>query len=80
MIVINLEKAKELKKQMVRRERKPLLEALDAEMMKALESGDAEKQAEVAAKKQALRDATQHESIINANDVNELKQANPLDL
>ena len=80
MIVINLNKAKEIKKNMIRRERKPLLETLDAEMMKALESGDTTKQAEVAAKKQALRDATQHESIVNASDVDELKHANPLDL
>lgn len=58
MIKINLEKAKDIKKDMLRVERKPMLEALDVEMMRAIEAGDTAKQAEVAAKKQALRDIT----------------------
>ena len=77
-IVINLEKAKEIKKDMVRAERAPMLAALDVEFQRALEAGDTVKQAEIAAKKQALRDATAHESIVNAATVEELKAANPL--
>lgn len=58
MIKINLDKAKEIKKDMLRVERKPLLEALDVQMMRAIEEGDSFKQAEIAEKKQALRDIT----------------------
>lgn len=78
MITINLEKAKEIKKDMVRAERAPMLAALDVEFQRALEAGDAVKQAEIVAKKQALRDATVHESIVGATTVEELKAANPL--
>lgn len=58
MIKINLDKAKEIKKDMLRVDRKPLLEALDVQMMRAIEEGDSFKQAEIAEKKQALRDIT----------------------
>ncbi len=57
-IKINMKKALEIKKDMVRAERAPLLAALDIEMMRAIELGDAVKQSEIAAKKQALRDVT----------------------
>lgn len=80
MIKINLDKAKEIKKDMVRAERSPLLAQLDVEMMRAIESGDTAKQAEIAAKKQALRDATKHPSIVEAQSVEELKAANPLEV
>lgn len=76
MITINLNKAKEIKKDMVRADRKPLLEALDIELMKNIT--DPVKVAEIEAQKQALRDATAHESIVNATTVEELKTANPL--
>lgn len=56
MIVINLNKAKEFKKVLIRRDRQPLLEALDIEMMRNW--GNPEKLAEIDAKKQILRDAT----------------------
>lgn len=75
-ITINLNKAKEIKKDMVRADRKPLLEALDIELMKNIT--DPAKVAEIEAKKQALRDATAHSSIVNAATVEELKAANPL--
>jgi hypothetical protein len=78
MITINLNKAKEIKKDMVRAERAPMLAALDVEFQRALEAGNAGKQAEIAAKKQALRDATAHTSIVNATTVEQLKAANPL--
>jgi hypothetical protein len=78
MITINLNKAKEIKKDMVRADRAPMLAALDVEFQRALEAGDTGKQAEIVAKKQALRDATAHTSIVDAATVEELKAANPL--
>ena len=77
MIVVNMQKALEIKKQTIRAEREPLLDALDVQMMKALESGDAIKQAEIAAKKQALRDATTDPAVINSVTPEELKLAVP---
>lgn len=41
--------------------RKPLLEMLDIEFMRALETDDAEQKALVAARKQALRDITTYD-------------------
>lgn len=57
-ISINIDKAKDIWKDKWRAVRKPLLDALDIEFVRALESGDTVKQAEIAAKKQALRDIT----------------------
>jgi hypothetical protein len=76
MISINIDKAKEIKKQAIRAERKPLLESLDVDFVRALEAGDLAKQQEITAKKQALRDATQHSSILDAQSVEDLKQIN----
>ncbi len=56
MITINLNKAKDITKDRLREERKPLLEALDVEMMKHW--GNQEKLAEIDAQKQVLRDVT----------------------
>lgn len=56
MIKINLDKAKEIQKDRMRYIRKPLLEKLDVDFVKALELGtDTE---EIKIKKQALRDVT----------------------
>ena len=56
MIRINLEKAKEIKKDYLRADRKPLLEKLDIDYMKAIEQGlDT---SEIVAEKQRLRDVT----------------------
>lgn len=57
-IIINPDKAKAIWKDKWREARKPILASLDVEFMKAVESGDSSKQAEIAAKKQALRDVT----------------------
>ena len=65
MIIINPDKAKAIWKDKWREARKPLLASLDIEFMKAVESADTEKQAEIASKKQALRDVTQTEIIGN---------------
>jgi len=76
-IVVNMQKALEIKKDLVRRERAPLLAALDIEMMRALESGDTAKQEEIKQKKQALRDATTDPVLTQATTPEELKAATP---
>lgn len=55
MITINLNKAKEITKDRLREERKPVLEALDVQMMRNF--SNQELLAEIDAKKQILRDA-----------------------
>jgi hypothetical protein len=65
MIIINPDKAKVIWKDKWRDARKPLLASLDIEFMKAVESADTAKQAEIAAQKQALRDVTQTEIVGN---------------
>ena len=57
-IQVNMNKARDIWRDHWRSARKPLLESLDVEFMRAVESGDTEKQAEVASKKQELRDVT----------------------
>ena len=57
MITINLNKAKNITKDRLRSERAPLLQALDVQFQRALESaGDT---AAIVAEKQRLRDITQ---------------------
>jgi hypothetical protein len=55
MIKVNIDKAKEIVKDKFREERKPLLEALDVEFIKAQETGA--DTSDIVAKKQLLRDA-----------------------
>ena len=56
MITINLTRAKEIKKESLRQERKPLLEAQDVAYMRAQEAG--EDTTAIVAEKQRLRDIT----------------------
>ena len=56
MITINLDKAKDITKDRLRAERKPLLEALDVQFQRALETGAPT--TEIVAEKQRLRDIT----------------------
>jgi hypothetical protein len=65
MIIINPDKAKVIWKDRWREVRKPLLASLDIEFIKAVETADTTKQAEIASKKQALRDVTQTEIVGN---------------
>jgi len=58
MIVINIDKAKNITKDRLRQERVPLLQKLDVDYQRADEAGDVAKKAEVAAEKQRLRDIT----------------------
>ena len=56
MITINIDKAKDITKERLRAERKPLLEAEDIKFMKAQESGSDTKA--IVAEKVRLRDIT----------------------
>lgn len=58
MVTVDINAAKEIWKDKFRLARKPILEKLDIEFIRALEAGDTQKQQEIAAKKQALRDIT----------------------
>jgi hypothetical protein len=58
MITIDIDKAKDVQRDVWRRMRKPKLQSLDLAFMRALEAGDAEAQADIAEQKQELRDVT----------------------
>jgi hypothetical protein len=58
MITINLDKAKEIQKNRWRTARIPILEKLDTQFMRAVETGDTAKQQQIATQKQSLRDVT----------------------
>ena len=77
MINVNMTKAVEIKKEMIRQERAPLLADLDVQFMRAVEAGDTDAQATIAAKKQALRDATDDPAITAATTPDELKAVVP---
>ena len=69
MINININKAKEITKDRLRKARKPLLEELDVQFQRALETGA--NTSDIVAKKQALRDAPS--AVDNMTTVEELK-------
>ena len=69
-IIVDIDKAKDITKDRLRAERKPLLEAQDVAFQRALESG-ADTSA-IVAEKQRLRDITT--LVDTANTVEELKE------
>lgn len=69
MITINLTRAKEIKKESLRQQRKPLLEAQDVAFQRALESNS--DTTAIVQEKQRLRDITG--LVDNATSVEELK-------
>jgi hypothetical protein len=77
MIIVNMTKAKEIKKNMIRAERASIFESLDVQFVRAMEAGDSDLQAEISAKKQALRDATKDPAIEAATTPEELKVVRP---
>ena len=72
MITININKAKEITKERLRFERKPLLEAEDIKFLQAQESGADTKA--IVAEKQRLRDITKQ--VDSCTTTNELKALN----
>ena len=77
IINVNMTKAREIKRNQLRAERRPLLEQLDIQFMRAQEQGDQTKADEIAAKKQALRDVTADPAIDAATTPDELKAVRP---
>ena len=71
IIKIDMAKAREIHKNNIRNARKPLLESLDIEFQKALETGA--DTSTIVAKKQALRDAPAASGIATAANTTELK-------
>ena len=71
MLKINIEKAKEIKKDMLRVEREHLLSELDIDVMKNIT--DSVKLAEIEAEKQKLRDVTL--KVDELTTIEELKEA-----
>ena len=72
MITINLDRAKEIKKESLRQQRKPLLEAQDVAFQRALESNS--DTTAIVAEKQRLRDITM--LVDTATSVEDLKAIN----
>ncbi len=73
-IIININKAKAIKLDQFRLERKPMLEALDIAYMQALETDNVVEQERIKVNKQALRDVTE---ITLPDDINALKNFKP---
>lgn len=73
-ITHDMPKARELHREILRRARAPMLEALDVEYLRAQETGDPAKVAAVALRKQTLRDVTKLPAIEAAQTVEELKR------
>jgi len=70
---IDMAKAREIHKNNIRNARTPKLAELDIEFQRAIETDDSTKKAEIATKKQALRDAPADSGIASASDANALK-------
>jgi len=70
---IDMAKAREIHKTNIREARDPKLKELDIEYQRADEANDTSKKSEIAAKKQALRDAPADSGIAAASDVAALK-------
>ena len=66
-----MDKARDFHKSKIREKRKPLLEALDIEFIRALETGA--DTSTIVSKKNALRDATASAGISDATSIAELK-------
>ena len=79
-ITVDIPKAKEIWKNKMREARAPKLLSLDTEYMRADEKGDAVKKADVAAKKQLLRDITTHPDLLAAQTADEIKAVWPATL
>ena len=70
VVEVDMPKAQEIFKENLRRERKPLLEALDVEYMRAMERG--EDTTAIVAQKVALRDVTDDARIASATTPDQL--------
>lgn len=78
MIIININNAKNILKDKIRRDRAPILQQLDIEYLRSLENNNIIKQQEIISKKQKLRDATKDPRIDNAQTPDDLKSIDPI--
>jgi hypothetical protein len=69
-----MNKAQNIWKDKLRADRKPLLEALDVQYIRALERGQTETIQKIVKKKELLRDITEDPRIENAKNINDLKE------
>lgn len=76
-VAVDMPKAVECHKDRLRQMRKEIFERLDAEFLRAIETGNQTLQAAIAAKKQALRNVTADPAITAARTPDELKEAVP---
>lgn len=74
---VDMARAREIHRDRLRKMRKPMLNDLDVEYMKALEASDNSKLQEITKKKQALRDVTTDKLIEDAKTPDELEAAIP---
>lgn len=76
-VIVDMSKARGIHRQRLREAREPLLRAADVDMTRALD--DPGRQAEIEARRQALRDVTDHPDIEAAQTPEELSAVWPLD-
>jgi hypothetical protein len=76
-IHVDLDKSLAIHQNVLRELRKPRLEELDGEYMRALENADETAQKEAIAKKVALRDITAHPDLLMAKTPEEIKNFRP---
>ena len=72
-ITINMVKARNIWRDKLREERKPLLETLDVQYIRALERGETELIQKIVKKKEFLRDITEDPRIENATNTDNLR-------
>lgn len=77
MIRVDMPKARGIWRDKIRAARAPRLAELDAQFLRAVEAGDAVRQAEIIAAKQALRDAPADPRIDAAQTTDGLQQVKP---
>lgn len=78
IINIDLNKAKNIWRNKIRNDRIPILEYLDIQFLRAIETNDIHKQNKIKTKKQLLRDAPLDPRIENVNSAQELLNINPV--
>ena len=79
-ITVDMDKAKDILREDIRKERALLWPKIDADWFKAMETGDETKQQEIADMKQKYRDAPDHSLILSAKTINDLLALNILKL
>lgn len=80
VISVDLDKAKDMFRDILRSAREPVLKELDIKFMRAVESGNTKLQKEISSQKQILRDVTKLPAIDSAQTTDDLRNAWPLDV